>query len=198
MTQFYKENGRSPIETDFSCNPKYPSRSLYWKRFGNWQKALKLVGLDVDTMVGKGIIENKYQKSRLAEILVRDHFVDKGSIDVSGDNCNNPIDGICPNDQIYDVKSSGLINCLYWLFVLDKRGGVDFYYLLAFNGNWTKLLHAWRIPWNFVDEDSIRIAINSYHIDGHNVGNMKEYEITEQLKLSTDKFIDTFNRINNS
>lgn len=123
LRQFYRENGRPPIREDFNQNPTYPNYRIY-DRFGGWQKALKLVGLDVDSMVRKGVIETEDQKARLAEILVRDSF-SKESIDLSGENKLSPYDGICPNGKVYDVKSSKVQS------------------LLAFNEDWTELLHAW-------------------------------------------------------
>ena len=48
LIQFYEENGRSPTREDFINNPKYPGFKTYVRCFGNWQKALKIVGLDID------------------------------------------------------------------------------------------------------------------------------------------------------
>src|SRR3990167_9993652 len=53
LIKFYTENGRAPITADFKNNYKYPNYQVYIKRFGSWQKALKLVGLDIDSIVRK-------------------------------------------------------------------------------------------------------------------------------------------------
>ena len=64
-------------------NPEYPSSWMYYDRFGTWNnalemagldKALKLVGLDVDTMAKKGILDTSQQKARLLEMYVIEHF----------------------------------------------------------------------------------------------------------------------------
>ena len=77
LEQFYKENGRSPTRRDFSNNSRYPSYITYVNRFGSWNKGLKLVGLDTDTMVIKGILGNNNHKGRLFEIYVLEHFIEK-------------------------------------------------------------------------------------------------------------------------
>lgn len=183
LRQFERENGRPPTCRDIFNDPRYPSLTTYTRHFGSFEKAKKLVGQDIDSMVRKGILSSKCHTARLAEILVSEHFVGEGSIDMSGDNRNNVVDGICPKGQMYDVKSSCLRHKSCH-FVLDKEERVDFYYLLAFNEDWTKLLCVWIIPWNFVDEKSIVIGIDNNY--SNNLENMKKYEIT-------DKFIDVFN-----
>lgn len=75
LTQFYDKYGRTPTETDFRNNREYPNPNTYKRRFGGWQKALKLVWLDVDSMIKKGIIETSYQKARFAEMIVRDTLI---------------------------------------------------------------------------------------------------------------------------
>jgi hypothetical protein len=74
LKTFEEEYGRPPTQKDFSSNPKYPNVMTYANRFGSWQKALKLIGLDVDSTVRKGIVETYYQKARLSEIYVLEHF----------------------------------------------------------------------------------------------------------------------------
>jgi hypothetical protein len=49
LRQFYKENGKVPMQSDFTNNSKCPSYALYRKRFGSWNWALLLAGLDTDT-----------------------------------------------------------------------------------------------------------------------------------------------------
>lgn len=100
---------RSPTARDFANNPRYPGYGIYQKRFSSFEKAKKLVELDTESMIRKGVLDtNNYQKARLTEILVIEHFTNKGAIDLSGENCNSPIDGICPKGLEYDVKSSKL------------------------------------------------------------------------------------------
>ncbi len=45
LKQFYKENGRIPMHTDFANNPFYPHYDTYRTRFGSWNKSLDMVGL---------------------------------------------------------------------------------------------------------------------------------------------------------
>ena len=45
LRQFYKENGRILEQLDFSNNPKYPHYAIYRIRFGSWNKAIELAGL---------------------------------------------------------------------------------------------------------------------------------------------------------
>ena len=59
LIQFYAENGRPPVALDIYKNPKYPGRELYRKVFKSWQKALKIVGIDTDSMVRRGYIETR-------------------------------------------------------------------------------------------------------------------------------------------
>ena len=179
LIKFYKENGRPPSEQDFSKNQKYPGSRMYYKRFGSWQKALKLVGIDVDAMVRKGVINTKYQKGRFFEIYVKEHFIEY-SVDVSGDNCSNPFDGICPKGFIYDAKSARLINGC-WTYNLGKnRGGIDFFYIGAFNEDYSELMYVWRIPGNFFEGNSFCIGLSISR--EFNIENMKEYEITDKFK----------------
>lgn len=183
LIQFYDKEGRIPTENDLKHNPKYPSYIVYCRRFGSWQSTLKLLGLDTDSMSRKGIIETKNQKARLAEICVLRHFTEKAQ-DLSGENyTNHPYDGICPKNQTYDVKSSKLYNGKYYNFDLRNvhRDEIEWYFLLGFNEDYTKLERTWRIPaLDFIDKDYILIGIVGGHT--YNLENMKEYEITEKIK----------------
>lgn len=85
LKTFEEEYGRPPTQKDFSSNPKYPNVMTYAHLFGSWQKALKLIGLDVDSIVRKGIVETYYQKARLSEIYVLGHFAKKDAKDLSGE-----------------------------------------------------------------------------------------------------------------
>src|SRR3990167_1080369 len=180
LRKFERENGRPPKAEDFANNLKYPSCSTYIRRFGNWQKALRLVGSDTDSMVRKGIIETKQQRGRLGEILVLEHFHEKAT-DLSGENYISFADGICPKGEIYDVKSSKLYDSYYQFdFRNTYREDIEWFYLLGFNKDYSKLEHVWIIPGNFTDEDSMIIGIGNNYT--YNVENMGEYEITEKFK----------------
>ncbi len=190
LIQFYEENGRPPTKIDLNRNPKYPGCRAYINRFGSCQKALKIVALDIDSMARRGIIETDDQKGRLGEIFVLAHFEEIGSIDLSGENKKSPCDGICPKGYNYDVKTS-YFNGSYWLFNfrnidIDK---IEWFYLLAFNKDFTKLLFAWRIPSSDLMEDIEKgyIIIGAYKNYAHNLENLKEYEITEKIKCVFEK-----------
>lgn len=183
LTQFFDNEGRPPTEDDFKCNLKYPSHVVYCRRFGSWQNALKFVELDNGSMAKRGIVETKHQKARLAEMLVLGHFAG-GAQDLSGENyTNHPYDGICPKSQTYDVKSSKLYKDKYYNFDFRNanRDEIEWYFLLGFNKDYTKLEHTWRIPaLDFVDEERILIWVDGDH--PYNLENMEEYEITEKIK----------------
>lgn len=146
---------------------------------------LKLVGLDVDSMVRKGVIETINQKRRLAEIFILEHFDKKEEVkDLSGENPSSHYDGICPRGEPYDVKSSAILahnRFIFWMFNFDNshKDEIEWYYLLAFNEDYSELLHVWRIPaWDFmgsIEKGHIKIGIN-------NVESMKQYEIIEKLR----------------
>lgn len=134
-----------------------------------------------------GLPENSIQKGRLFELVVLKRLGDD-AIDVSGDIFSGPFDGICPKGQIYDAKSSSLNRFGFWRFSLDKI--VDFYYLGAFDKDYIRLLHVWRIPGDF-ECDYISIYEDTYNKHSgrtykHSIEDMREYEFT-------GKFIDKFN-----
>lgn len=187
------EYGRPPTVADFTNNPEYPNFATYSNRFGSWSKALKLVGLDVESMIKKGFLENSDQKARFTEMIVRDHFKNH-PIDLAGENKNNPCDGLCPNNNVYDVKSSKFYG-RYWYFHIHSKykEEIEIFYLLAFNSDWTKLEYAWRVPGEMVEKDHFYVG-TTYQSE-FNIENMKEYDITEQLKLSTDKFKNIFKEL---
>ncbi len=179
--QFYRENGRPPSARDFDNNPGYPGITIYRNRYGSWSNALKLVGLDVDTMVKKGIIDNEYQKGRFAEILVRDHFK-KNPIDLSGNNCKNHCDGICPNGKTYDVKSSRLHRTYYVFSIKNKnKEEIEIYYFLAFNQDWTKLDYAWRVPGEIIEKNYFQVGLNSWSSSEFTTCDIIEYDITDRI-----------------
>lgn len=180
LKMFYNDNGRPPVQSDFVNNSEYPSFVTYQDRFGSWQKALKLAELDIDTMARKGILETTQQKGRLFEIFVKEHFINK-PIDLSEMNYNSPFDGICPDDQNYEAKSAALA-IKSWTFTIHNvyKEEIEWFYLGAFDKDFKKLLHVWRVPGEFIEGNSITIGINNNYM--FNVENMKEFEITDKFK----------------
>jgi hypothetical protein len=189
LIQFYEKYGRPPTKEDFTDNSGYPSFKTYQRHFKSWSNALKLVGLDVDSMVKKGVLETKQQIGRFGEILIRDHF-DNPSIDLAGKNCNSPCDGICPNDKNYDVKSSGLRDDVRYIFGINNKhkDEIEIYYLLGFNKDYTKLDYGWRIPGEIVEKDLFYVGLNERSRTKFTVYNMEEYDITEKLREILDKY----------
>jgi hypothetical protein len=181
LRQFEKENGRIPTIRDFINSPEYPVHGTYQNRFGSWSNALKLVGLDAESMVKHGIVKNNYQKGRLSEIIVRDHFK-KNPVDLAGENCISPWDGLCPNGLSYDVKSSKFHKEGHYKFSTKNKykEDIEIYYLLAFNEDYTELEHGWRIPGEMAEKDHFQVGLNSNY--EFNVENMKEYDITDKLR----------------
>lgn len=118
--QFYEKYGRVHVRRDFENNHEYPYYKTYARRFGSWSNVLKLVGLDVDSIVDKGVLETNQQKARLAEIKVINHFKQR-PIDLTGENCNSSCDGICPNGKTYDVKSSKIYTGGYYRFTTRNK-----------------------------------------------------------------------------
>lgn len=180
LKKFERENGRVPTVRDFNNDSEYPSFRTYQTRFGSWSKALKLAELDVDTMVKKGILDTSQQKARLLEIYIIEHF-ENNSIDLSGENQNSPCDGICPKGKTYDVKNSKLRRNGYYIFHTRNkfREEIEYYYFGAFNSDWTKLEHVWRVPGEIVEKDNFVVGL----VGGEfNIENMKEYEITDKFK----------------
>lgn len=182
LLQFYEDNGEPPTIRDFDNNSKYPNHSTYTRHFGSWSNALKLVELDVDSMIQKGILETSNRKGRLGEVLIRDHF-EKYPVDLAGGNCNSHWDGICPNGMKYDVKSSGLDwTGRFWTFKTNNKykKEIEIYYFLAFNEDYTKLKYGWRIPGKVAEKEHFRVGLNnSYEF---NIENMKQYDITDKLR----------------
>jgi len=183
LPRYEEEYGRFPTYQDLH-NQKdsgYPSTICYVERFGSLENAKRLIEQDIDSRVRKGLVKTKREKARLAEIFVLEHFVDEGVIDLSGEDFRNPVDGICPKKYIYDAKSSSFRDRCYWHFNLDKEYMIDFYYLLAFNEDYSELVHVWRVPWNFTDNNSLYVGTNDILC-------MKKYEITEKFKDAFGKW----------
>lgn len=185
--QFYEEYGRPPVAADFINDPRYPGTNTYLRHFGSWSNALKLVELDVDSMVKNGTLETSSQKARFAETIVIDHFKEH-PIDLAGKNCNNPCDGVCPNGKTYDVKSSKFYKKGYWSFGTNNKykKEIEIYYFLAFNEDWTRLRYGWRVPGEIAGKDNFYIGLNpSYEFD---LEDMEDYDITDKLRDILGKY----------
>lgn len=176
LRQFYEKYGRPPSANDFN-------KSTYQRRFGSWTNALKMVGLDVESIIKKGILITTSQKARLAEIIVRGHFK-KNPVDLAGENCISHCDGICPNGKNYDVKSSkfDLYTKRYRFSTKNKyKDEIEIYYFLAFNEDYTELIYVWRVPGEVIEKDYFQVVLNSYSRE-FTVEDMKEYDITDKIK----------------
>ena len=186
LIQFYEKYGRVPVRRDFANNPEYPSYETYRKRFGSWNNALKLVGMDLDTRVIQGHLDTNVERGRYAELKVIKHFIGHPT-DLAGENHSSPCDGICPNGKIYDVKSSKLHkysdNDIFYQFSTNNlyKEEIEIYYLLGFNEDYTKLNYGWRIPGEIVESDEFRISLNR-RSHGFTVDSMKKYDITDKIK----------------
>ncbi len=178
---FYQENNRIPNRRDFENNSKYPGFISYYNHFGSWNNTLKLVGMDIDTMAIQKNFSNNIYKGRYWEIMVVKMFQNK-SIDLSGNNCNSPFDGICPNGKTYDAKSSKLHTKQYWLFPIYNKNKetIEWYYFGAFNKDYTELLHVWRVPGELIENNYFYVGVGI--LSKFNLENMKEYEITDKFK----------------
>jgi hypothetical protein len=186
LIRFVEKYGRIPVETDLMNNPLYPSYMTYRRRFGSWNKALKLVGMDLDIRSMEKCLKTSVEKARHAEIKVINHFR-QNATDLTEENCNSPYDGICPNGQTYDVKSSKLYSGGFWQYCTNNKykEEIDIYYFLAFNEDYTKLRYGWRVPGGMVGKYYFRIGLSPNY--EFNVGNMEKYDITERLNISTDE-----------
>lgn len=141
---------------------------------------MELAGLDFRMV---GVLQNTNHKGRLFEIFIKNHF-SKKIIDLSGDNHNSPWDGICPNGMIYDAKSSGLVRDTFWIFHTKNKykEEIKYYYFGAFNKDYTKLIHVWRIPGYLIEKDYFIIGTNDNY--EYNIENMNEYEITDIININ--------------
>lgn len=200
LLQFEKEEKRVPVRRDFENNPRYPHHGTYEKRFGNWSNVLKLAGLDVDSRISKGDLSSNILKGRYGELVIV-QILNKKEIDLSGKNHNSYCDGICPTGQIYEVKSSKLyVEYNYWRFVAqnkdkdDEKDAIQWYYFVAFNDNYTKILYIWRVPGEVIDMTTFRVGINNNR--RFNVKNMEQYNIIDKFRIvATDTNNDILKKL---
>jgi len=188
LQKFYDENKRIPICKDFDNNPKYPSHITYYRTFGGMNKALKLINLDIDSIIKNGNVEGNYQKGRLFELKVIEHF-EKESIDLSGNNfTHSHSDGICPSGHIYDAKSASL-NTDRGVWQIKFRNKykheIQWYYIGLFDDNYSKLLYALRIPASefkdSIDSSYMNIYLKNNYNHKYTIDNMKQFIITEKF-----------------
>jgi hypothetical protein len=198
LKQFYEEYERVPIYSDLKNNNEYPSIETYRQRFGGLNNALKLVGMDLDTRIMSGRLYTNREKGRLSEIIIIKLLGHKG-IDLSGDNCSNYLDGICPNGMTYEVKSSKFYTELNsWIFGTKNRDksdnveAIQWWYFIAFNEDYTKLLYLWRVPGELIETDTIIIGKSNRH--KFNLENMEKYNITDKImKILANEKNELFN-----
>ena len=183
LVQSYKDLGRPPTQLDFTGNPRYPSIRPYINNFESFENAKKLVGLDVESMVRKGVIETVDQKRRFSEMIIRDHF-ENNPVDLAGKNKCSPWDGICPNGKTYDVKSSKFYKEGHYVYGANNKHKeeIEIYYLLGFNEDYTRLDYGWRIPGEIVESNQFRIGLYKGPRRKFTVEGMKQYDITEKLR----------------
>lgn len=188
--KYYEEHMKVPSLADIKNDPNYPSHSTYINHFGTWTNALKLAGLDADTLVKKGMMECSYHKGRAFEMIINKSFK-KDSSDLSGQNCNSPFDGMCPKGYNYDAKSSKLKTSVTngskgWFFHFrNKRiNEIQYFILGGFNEDYTKLLHVWMIPLSLVNgRDTVYIGQSS-------IDKFKNYEISDRC-IDLDKLTES-------
>lgn len=203
LIKFLKENGKLPAARDLVNSLGYPSIGPYYNRFGSLQKALKLIGLDIDSMVRRGILETSDQKARLGELFIIDHFKEIGNIDLSGKDHNSYCDGICPKGYNYDVKTSGFRSergSLTFKLQNVNIDEIEWFYLLAFNEDFTKLLYAWRIPIyeliEVIEKGYLLIGLTSR--SKYTIEDMNMYEITEKIRPIFENWLDNIKKQDNS
>lgn len=84
---FYEKNKRIPVKRDFINNPEYPGHDTYNKRFGSWNKALILAGIDIDKKI---IRRNKIYKNEELLNYLKDFYEKNKRIPTAYDIANNP------------------------------------------------------------------------------------------------------------
>lgn len=196
--KWYEEYGEPPTSRDFMYNLKYPNFSTY-DRLGGWQPSLKILGLDIDSLVRRGIIKTKQQKGRLGVILVVDYYKDIiGMKDITEKDYNSPYD-VISSEGTGDVKTSEFCTA-YWQFHFLNVDiyEIDWFYLLAFNENYRKLLYAWKVPIDKLHIEDAVIIIGLNIAYKCNVENMNKYEITDKIQPIFEKWLEDIKNQDNS
>lgn len=200
LIQWYEEHDEPPTILSFRYNTKYPHSNTY-DRLGGWKLSLKILGFDTDSLVRRGIIRTVQQKGKLGVIFVVDCYKEiKGMKDLTEEDYDSPYD-IISSEGTGDVKTSKFyISENRWFFSLRNENiyQIKYFYLLAFNEDFTELMYAWKIPNNddFKDEinnGSIRISNLSFYIE-----NMKPYEITDKIWPIFEQWLENIKKQDNS
>lgn len=192
IIRFAEENGRPPREKDFINNPNYPGVNTFIEFFGTFNKALKSVGMDLDSMIIKGYRKSSQQKGRLFELDVKDHFIGE-SKDLSGENCKSPYDGICPTGKIYDAKSARLIGGKWQINLKNVyKTKIQWWYLGLFDKNFEELLYVLRIPSSDLEDDIKKEFMLIFMEEDHKytIENMKKYNISEKFRGCKNPMVD--------
>lgn len=149
LRKWAKQNNRIPVHSDLRRAQGLLSANTFVCYFGSWVEALRAANLHVKN--------SKSEDGREAEKLVAESC---SCIDLASRDRNSWCDGICPKGKTYDVKSSKLIRgsqnhgheYFYWSFLFGNKykSKIDYYFLLGFNEDLTKLLRSWLVPGNVV------------------------------------------------
>jgi hypothetical protein len=132
--------GRDPVVSDFRGVDGEPSIQTYRNYHQKFSIAKKLAGFNIDnTAVARG---------RRAEIEVLKSFEKEGAIDIAGEDHLNPIDGLDPNKQPYNVKSARLLNGVYPFRDFKHHSITKLYILMGYGDGEDEnvLQHKWIIP----------------------------------------------------
>jgi hypothetical protein len=165
LKKYYEEYGKVPTEASFRMNSDYPCEVTYQKHFGSWSNALRLVGMDLDSVVKEGITTNNQHKARLGELLVFNSFKEKNkAVDLSGRNCKSIFDGICPKGKSYDVKIASFRKGGYQYYFGNKEfDKIEYFYMVAVNKEYTELHCIWLIPRKDLKFRSLYISLSGIH-----------------------------------
>lgn len=196
--KWYEEYGEPSTSRDFMHNLKYPNFSTY-DRLGGWQPSLKILGLDIDSLVRRGIIKTKQQKGRLGVILIVDYYKDIiGMKDITEKDYNSPYD-VISSEGTGDVKTSEFY-AAYWQFHFLNVDiyEIDWFYLLAFSEDYRKLLYTWKVPIDKLRIEDAVIIIGLNIAYKCNVEKMNKYEITDKIQPIFKKWLEDVKNQDNS
>lgn len=206
LIKWYDEHDEPPTTEDFRYDQKYPSRKPY-NRLGGWQNSLKVLGFDIGSLVRRGIIKTNQQKGKFGIMLVVDYYKDiTGMKDLTEEDYHSHHD-VISSEGTGDVKTSKFyVDENYWIFGIDNIDvdEIEWFYLLAFNEDFTEFKYAWKIPNNEYFEEDVykeQIIVNGkYHSKDvkYDIENMKEYEITDMIRPIFEKWLENIKRQYNS
>lgn len=75
---------------------------------------------------------------------------------------------------------------------------IDWFYLLAFDEDYIKLLYAWKVPIDKLHIEDAVIIIGLNITYKYNVENMKKYEITDKIRPIFEKWLEDIKNQDNS